>query len=730
MLILLTNCKDKDEHYVRPDSLEDPIYQQLEARGNFKNLLALIEKADYKITLQSGAGYWTLFAPNDAAFEKYFAGKGISGVDAIDKATATQIVKYVLVYNAFMTDRLDDYQSPTGWADGQAFKRKTAYYKGVNLGTVKQGDNVLTDQFLISANRNGNFVFTDNNNKYIPYYINTYFAGQQLSGADYNFFYPDVAWNNSFHVANAKVVTSNIIAENGIIHEIDEVILPLHNIDEHLAGKPEYSVFRDLFEKYMVYYMPNAQATQRNQLLTGSGNPVYVKMYDNQLEFSLNDEGFEVSGATRLENEGQSNTYTIFAPKNEVVTNYFNTVLTHPEKYKSVEELPVNVIRDFLNAHMFPMTVWPSKFNNLPLKTSPDARLDAGTHVTEAKVLSNGFFYGTNKVQEANVFHTVYGKAYLNPSYSMMIRALEAYKESLIIPNVRYTLFLISDKALTEAGFSWNTRFSRWDYASPTGGVNLAGASAQLRLQRIIEQHIVPAGDNRNQVFSNLNGEGVMRTFGEEFIRYTDGKVFAGGNADQNELVNLIGPEQTSNGVVYYVDRILNFSDLKASQHIAANPAFSHFYNYIANSTLLWDPATLHIKGTAVGTPYTYLIPTNEAIQQAVDDGLLPGTAAGPNFTPGTTADQDKVVRFIQYHIIAKDQVALKNLPDDARHYETVFRNVNGVIGAVQVAYNGSQMVITDAYDRTAKVISPNSNILSNRAVIHQIDNYLQYREF
>ena len=725
LLVFLTNCDSKDEYYERPKNLEPPIYQQLEARGNFQNFLALVEKAEYKNTL-SAAGYWTLFAPNDQAFTKYFAANGISGVDAIDKETATKIVTYALVYNAFMTDRLSDYQDNIGWVENMAFKRRTAYYKGVYTGPVKIGTQVVPNQNIISGNRAGGFVFADNNNKYIPYFLEAFVTSQQLSGADYNFFYPSSPWNGNFNVANAQVVTADIIAENGIIHEIDEVILPLNNIEEYLGSKPEYSVFKDLFEKYMVYYQESSEATARHKVLTGSANPVYAKIYDGLLEFALNDEGFEVRGANRLNNEGQTNTYTIYAPKNEAVTNYLNTVIL--KNYKTLDETPIDVIRDFLNAHLFPMAVWPTKFQQAPQKTSDEARM-TNSNVVDAKMLTNGLFYGTDKVQEANVFHTVYGKAYLDPKYSMMIRALAGYKESLTIPNVKYTLFLVSDEVLTAAGFSWDTRFNYWVYTPPGGGSVVNGAQAQVRLQRVIDQHIATAGDNRNTVFDNLSGEGIIQTFSEEFIRYSNKQVFAAGNVDKGERVNLTGPVEASNGVVYYVDRILNFSELKASQHIAANPDFSYFYQYLTNSSV-YDASTLDIKGTTVGTPYTYLIPTNEAIQQAVTDGFLPGTAtAEPNFNPTSAEQRDQVARFIQYHIIAKEQVPFKNVTEEPRGYETIFKDVNGNTGILGVSYRGGSLVITDAHNREATVVMANRNILSNRAIIHQIDNYLQYQE-
>ena len=85
VVLLVSGCRKKefDEYYGRPDWLADPIYQQLTAHKNFTNLISVIDKAGYKDIL-SKSGYWTMFAPNDAAFEKFFKKNGISGIEAVD----------------------------------------------------------------------------------------------------------------------------------------------------------------------------------------------------------------------------------------------------------------------------------------------------------------------------------------------------------------------------------------------------------------------------------------------------------------------------------------------------------------------------------------------------------------------------------------------------------------------------------------------------------------------
>src|SRR6476659_9949301 len=116
-VVFLFGCKKKfDDYYAPPANMDPPVYQQLQSKGKFTQFLLLIDKAGYKETLNN-AGYWTVFAPSDSAFQTdaeftaYLQARGISSVSAIDSVTARSIVQYLLVFNAFNKDHIDDYQS-------------------------------------------------------------------------------------------------------------------------------------------------------------------------------------------------------------------------------------------------------------------------------------------------------------------------------------------------------------------------------------------------------------------------------------------------------------------------------------------------------------------------------------------------------------------------------------------------------------------------------------------
>src|SRR5690606_11432714 len=166
-------------------------------------------------------------------------------------AIAEQIVRYALVYNAFQTNHISDYQSNLGWEEGLGFRRRTAYYDGFRREKVKI-DGVEKEIIVGTSNRNNvtvNFgtpyyVDRDNNNKYVTYFHEKYRQFNSLSVDDYQFFYPSLATSNFFFMGGA-VAKTDIIAENGVIHEVDAVTLPRPSLDQSLKENEEYSFFRD-----------------------------------------------------------------------------------------------------------------------------------------------------------------------------------------------------------------------------------------------------------------------------------------------------------------------------------------------------------------------------------------------------------------------------------------------------------------------------------------------------
>jgi uncharacterized surface protein with fasciclin (FAS1) repeats len=723
---ILASCKKKfDEYYERHDTLEPPIYQQLQSRGKFNTFLSLIDKAGYKQTL-GAAGYWTLFAPSDSAFQNdteftaFLQSRGFSNVSAVDSSTAQSIVQFLLVFNGFEQDRIDDYQSNLGWVVNSAFKRRTAYYTGFYKDTTASGQPLVA----IPNNRNnvggsgGNYIPSDNNNKYIPFFTSDYLSARGLSASDYTYLYPNSAFSG-FNVGNAKVTEKNIPAENGVIHIIDRVVTPLMSIDQYLRSKPEFSELRKLFNTYMVQFLQNTDATHRYQVLTGKTDDVFVKVYSFLLGFSPNNENY----LKLQDNDGQRDGWSLLAPHNDSLTKYINTVLL--ESYPSLNSLPLNVIADLLNAHMWQTTLWPSKFAGTNNFLGEPAYSNPTTDIIDKKVLSNGIFYGTKKVNEPNVFSTVYGRAYLNPKFSVMTRLLDYELRTIVTnPAAKYVMFMMPDPVLTTQGFSYNPGANAWTYFTSTNDSN------RLNLLRILNTCVVETPNNELANLGQPGFNGIISTYGGECIRFNGNQIITGGTKDRNLTVTIDSVKTSKNGKVVYLNNLLWFTYTPIAKHleVLGNPAASEynlFWNYLKNSASMFSPTDFSIVGISGGSFYTILVPNNNAIRAAITAGLLPGTAATPNFTPTTTADKVLVEKFLQYHIIDKRTL----IPDgrDVGTFPTLLKNTAGDPVSISVTYPAGIFELSDVQNRKARQVAAQGNELSNRTVIHLIDNYLRY---
>jgi uncharacterized surface protein with fasciclin (FAS1) repeats len=728
--VLLVQCKKKafDDYYAAPASLAPPIYQQLQTRGNFTTLISLIDKSGYKQTL-SAAGYWTFFAPsdsafsNDAAFTAYLQTRGFANVAAVDSATAQSIIQFLLVFNAFEKDRLDDFQSNLGWVPNNAFKRRTAYYTGFYNDTSYPGQAYKA----VASNRNNTgaansyYNSADNNNKHIPFFTTDFFATKGLTAADYNYFYPSTAYTG-FNIANAGVTLKDIAAENGVIHIINKVVTPLMSLDQYLRSKPEYSLFRSLYERFMVLFIQNADATRRYQVLTGKSDNVYVKTYSNLLAFSLNNENsFKLQ-----DNDAQKDGWTLFVPKNDSLQRYIDRVLL--ESYPSVNFLPLSVIADLLNAHMWQSTVWPSKFSSTYNFLGEPAKMSASTNIIDKKVLSNGIFYGTDKVNEPNVFATVYGRAYLNPNYSLMTRLLDFELKSVITnPSGKFAMLMISDAVFLAKGYRYDIPNNQWIYVNPVGGATSINDSNRLNLLRMVNSCVIETPNNELAQLGQTGFAGITSTFGGECIKFNGNLISTAGSLDRGATIRIDSSKSSSNGKVYYINELPYFTYTPIATHlrILGTPTTSEynlFWSYMRFSTA-YDSVNLAINGTSGGSFYTIFVPNNTQMRAAITAGLLPGTAAVPLFNPTLTADKVKVEKFLQYHILDKRTV----IPDgkDIGAFPSLYKNIAGDPVSFTIQYTGGVFEIKDQLNRIGRLITAQSNQLSNRTVFHLIDNYL-----
>jgi uncharacterized surface protein with fasciclin (FAS1) repeats len=85
----MTGCEDHQERFETPPWLGGSSIETLEERGNYTTFLALMEKANY--TEPISKQLFTLFVPDDAAFDAYFKSTGKNSVNDLTKDEAVSL---------------------------------------------------------------------------------------------------------------------------------------------------------------------------------------------------------------------------------------------------------------------------------------------------------------------------------------------------------------------------------------------------------------------------------------------------------------------------------------------------------------------------------------------------------------------------------------------------------------------------------------------------------------
>jgi len=755
-------CDPQKDYYARPEFLAPPIYQQLQDSGVFTRYLYCVDKSGYDKTLK-GAGYYTVFAPTDEAFTKFLAENGFASVEEIPAELATKIVTYSMCVSAASYQQIDDFQTSSALVTPEnktdlAFKRTTLNYKWVysDFDHVAQVTRDVIDMNAVESEVSvrGNFELDDYNQKNIPVFTSSFMAKKNLLAADYKYFYPNAELTD-FNVSDARVVKRDLWAENGIIHVVDRVIVPLDNLEEILAKTDECGEFRDLLNRYMVSYTLAGEAFQlKYEQSSGIRKEVYIKDYP-QASFALNCENFlKFGGGSEM--DAQIDGWTLFAPSDEAMTKFYNDKFFR-FGYNSLSEMPAFVIQEFVNAHLFRTTVWPSKFAITTNPYGEEARFDANADVIKAKIGSNGIFYVVNHVQNTNAFNTVLGDIILNPDYSLMYQALydlEPLIATLKNPISSYLLFLVTNDQMTKAGFKYNPASLAWEFTDDPNRPDL-GTHPRTALSRFIYMHIVLQNvEMMADGVDLINGTGVLKTYGDEYIKYNKGEISAGGNppAQRPRITSAID-SKPENGRSYTLDKPLLFSNGNIGEILSVSSLTSRLRattllrylekiaaaNYVNDDgetvyvpDCIFNATTRAIKDIPNTDVITVFLPNDPAMTSAANSGVLkPLASFAPNGNENVLGEDNMALgQFLKYHIVkgnipvgessVGEYTTYRKLDDGT--YATLF--VNCAKG------NPGSITITDEKGRTANVITSSTttyNILGNRAIVHVIDNYLTY---
>lgn len=825
-LLLFAQCKDDywDQYYSRPEWLEPPIYEVLKNDGRFNLYLQLVDSTMYERILKQ-ASFYTVFAPTDSAVNEYLKEQGYASISEVSAAEADTIVAYSLVYNVFEFDELTDVLT-NGWDTLSSIKKKTAFYN-----TIYQ--EMLPDSsmaWVVDATANGSYVGGDNNYKYVPTYLDRIFTQRGLIPTDYEYFYPGISYNGT-NIQGAHVVTKDMIAENGIIHAIDKVNKPLPNMEKVLESDPRYSKMMDFFDRKDVAGEYVYKSYTKTESVTQYFREIYPEL--NLREVLIKFYNFPVMlNAERVsssEKEAETDGYTFFAPTNAAIDAFYaDRIKPYTDNGKnswtSIDKVPNEIMEYFMNAHMTPTQVWPSKYKNA-MSSSGEFFNGAGSYgksfedenFSHIQVASNGLIYGTDHYIKSKYFETVYTQLLMDSSYTIARSVLDDFYEFTLKEELMrcalngynseyYLVFLPKDRAFINDGYTFVYSDETGKYTWSNANAATGDITPEDRLKRLIlsgifvrinstelnstMEEILSKGQSRVEGVENYSrcfkeyGWDIWQNYYGDVVRV---KVPAGaakqgkvqiqgmGNFDATTtgtdfpVATQLKDMEFLNGKVFDLDqRIIDYCVPSKSYNEGRlgtyvinacdgnKASFSEYKKYAEAVLFPYDSDAkayinpLEIDNTAT---VTVLIPNNDAMKQAVEDGYLPTIDAVTNTSSPTYAeDVAKAKNFLLWHILQG-----RIFPNDMNPYNVIynyqtatyvqnisqetFYNPNPENPAqlpvrVDVSKNADGNLVFATSPETSEVGgdsttvqvilgAKNSNFYARHGIIHGIDGYL-----
>jgi hypothetical protein len=842
---LFVSCKD-DYFYddTMPSWLGSSIYDYLNQQGKYKYTLKLADDLGYAEVLKK-TGSKTLFVPSDSAYEVFFKDNswGAKSYNQLTLAQKKLLLNFNMLNNAFLTQTLSSYYGSGGLQEDQAMRRATNN-SPLDSVSFDKGSALPTSSYWNNYRDKGLYLLKDASSKPVVYFLQSFLDRNSITDDDVKLLTGITRSTNDAHLFNCKLIQKDITCSNGYINILDKVDVPPANMADYIGSNPKTRIFSKFLDRFCAPYYSASMTSTYHQLYPDFTDSIFVKRYfatngvvsklpsgtdiKNFLDY---DPGWNSYAANS--SFIQADMAAMFVPTDDAMNDFFTNGVGKLllSRYKVVDSIPDATILPLLTRHMRASLIEsvPSKFNKMVDNQNyslPVTSADIDGSYTGV----NGEVYVTKKVYPPVDYLSVYSPVLLGANTQIMNWIIKYnnetakdgtkfafYKLYLNSLTANYRLFIPTDESFSNTdnyyidpvayGQDVSCRMKFW-YNTKTSAVNATvyrydknknqiGDSINVitdqdflinRLFSLLDSHIVVGGiENGNQYFMTkandfikINGSGTSMTV------QGGGDIVANTQANVTNLFN-----QTAvggNGITYFTNKALQ-SALKSTYSVLSQtPQFSKFFDLLNGvpdtcvSQIFSQQGVDYRINFFNNYRYTIYVPTNDAIQAALDNGTLTPWSTIYAIDPGVpksakrSAAINKMIRLLRYHfqddavfygqnVSSVYQSATIKLDNLSTHWNTS-KNKYYKIG---VSGDGSSMTLTSETNNTAKVVTDNglynvvvkdymfsnsSNTLmtpiqfnnvdgtgnktaafttsrilsSSSAVIHQIDNILTFQ--
>lgn len=693
--MLNISCVDTSKDiYNIPSNLDGEIYKQLSLDSRFTTFVSAIDKVQGLKDELNTSGLYTVFAPTNDAFDEYFRTNGkYMKLDEIPTDELTKIIKFhILKWMIF------SYQFENPGATKEAYD----VFKYVTRSNVKYSEYVDLYKHNLS-------LFYEN--KYIQVYTHNYFSTFNVTDADYQqVFGSGSSVSSKFNVLGASVLQSDIASGNGVIHIIDRVLDVPANIAQELDKTEEYNTYNEFLKKRYATYTFDLAGTR---LQGNYGDPNNDGILD-----SLYRRNYSIVPGLDYE---KGYALTAFIPAKAAFDTYLNNL---KNIFGSEQLIPTYTTDLLFKSHFSSSTYWPSKVQSgLAFNLLTNSVELKPEDINSVKMLSNGLLYQTKQVVEPDAFKSVCAPAFFSPNYSMLGRMLyvSGYYSALSQRLAHYTFFAPTDDAFAKIGIIYNVT----DPLKPVFQIKDNGA---FRNMNVTEMESLLGN---NTILTALDptafADGFYETLNGSMLEVKDGKYF-GAERDSMPTITIPGLSK-SNGYVYGVNQFISLPKGSFTYIIntTQTPEYSEFLKIIQSVYPSFASAGFSFINQNADLKYTILMPSNEAVVNAVAAGIIPTLPATTDPTYAT--QKEKLIQLIRYHVIQGRSMTDGKVTGNmlTTHYiKSSPTSTKEIYIPIQVGGGNGTLTITDAKGVVAST-QQNSDRICKDGVIHIIDKVLQY---
>jgi len=428
---LLSGCEKWNEQdiYKRPDWLPGKLYTAVSVQDNLAMFTECLRLTGLDKILDV-SGSWTVFAPTDEAMKLFLAENQYASISDIPLDELEKITEFHIIQNPWSLDQLKSLGA-NGWRSGEdnnsnsyAYKRETMLKNPVGkywIKRVNKKEMIVMDSTISDGYKK---VYVQSR-KYVPVFYDDYFKINGITSQDFSFYFDRAYEQGNVYYAGAKILKSDILAENGFVHIIDKVVSPMLNANELLEKElpgESYKLFLEMAYWYYPDFELNKTATfnQPEARLGGLVDSLWDLNYAN-LAFDLHSERIYNLNQTLVRHNG------LFVPTDEAFREFIDGILTNKSGFPhwpDHKSLPPDIVRIIIAQHFKSSPIYPSTNQYKEIFREGNRYHQQEESIIRKEFGSNCTFIGLNTYIPDRVFTSVTGPVFCRPNFSIFRRAM------------------------------------------------------------------------------------------------------------------------------------------------------------------------------------------------------------------------------------------------------------------------------------------------------------------